>query len=130
MRRTPSETTVLIVEDEPLIRMLAVDMIESSGYKVIECGNATVALQILGNRNDIHIVFTDIDMPNGMNGILLASEIRNLWPSIHLVITSGRHIEKDVILPPDSMFISKPYWVEDVVAAIKKLVFNRDELVT
>lgn len=91
--------TVLIVEDEPLIRLLAVHMVEDAGLEAVECSNATDAETILETRADIRIVFTDIDMPNGVNGMLLAAAIRDRWPPIHLIVTSGHHLERDTVLP-------------------------------
>jgi CheY-like chemotaxis protein len=66
-----SHRVVLVVEDDDLLRMCAVDMIEDAGFVVTEAPNADEALRLLESREDICIVFTDIDMPGSMNGLKL-----------------------------------------------------------
>jgi CheY-like chemotaxis protein len=109
---------ILVVEDEPLIRMVAVEMVIDLGFVAVECANATLAVAILESRTDIRIVFTDIDMPNGINGMLLAAAIRDRWPPIHLIVTSGHHLERNVTLPPGTLFFAKPYQLYEVGAAM------------
>lgn len=72
-----SKGVVLVVEDEPLVRMLAADVIQESGYETVEAANADIAIAILEARRDIRIVFTDIDMPGSMDGLKLARAIRD-----------------------------------------------------
>ena len=78
-----------MVEDEALSRMHAVDLVEDAGYTAIEASNADEAISILESRKDIRIVFTDIDMPGSMDGLKLARAIRDRWPPIELILTSG-----------------------------------------
>jgi CheY-like chemotaxis protein len=111
---------VLVVEDEPILRMMAVDMVEDAGFEAIEAADATEALLILESRLDIRIVFTDIDMPRGIDGLKLAMLIRDRWPPIEIIVTSGHVKLTDVRLPPRSVFFSKPYRQEQVVAAMRK----------
>ena len=94
---------VLIVEDEFLIRMDAVDMIRSAGFDVVEAENADEAIFILEGRLDIAVVFTDVQMPGSMDGLKLAAAIRGRWPPIKIVATSGllRFSQDD--LPPGSV---------------------------
>jgi CheY-like chemotaxis protein len=82
---------VVVVEDEPLVRMHAAAMIESAGFDTVEAGNADEAIAILEARKDIRIVFTDVEMPGSMDGLRLARAIRDRWPPVELVLTSGRH---------------------------------------
>ena len=84
------QTVVLIVEDEFLIRMDAVDMITSAGFEVVEAKDADEAIEILEGRLDITIVFTDVNMPGSMDGLKLAAAIRGRWPPIKIVATSGK----------------------------------------
>jgi two-component system, response regulator PdtaR len=98
-----------VVEDELFIRMGAVTMIEEAGYNVVEAGNADEAIRILEARTDIRIVFTDIEMPGSMDGLKLARYVRDRWPPIQLVVTSGRHRINDADLPPRGHFVPKPY---------------------
>jgi CheY-like chemotaxis protein len=93
-----SKALVLVVEDELLIRMQAVSMIEEAGYDVVEASNADEAIAILEARTDIRIVFTDIEMPGSMDGLKLARYVRDRWPPIQLVVTSGRHHVDDADL--------------------------------
>ena len=87
----PRPPVVLVVEDEALLRMHATDMIEAAGYTVVEAANADEAVLILSQRMDIRIVFTDIDMPGSMDGLKLAAMVRDRWPPIELIVTSGVH---------------------------------------
>jgi two-component system, response regulator PdtaR len=100
---------VLVVEDEMLLRINAVEMISDAGFDVVEAGNADEAISILQARPDIHIVFTDIQMPGSMDGLKLARFVRDRWPPIKLVATSGRLALTEGDLPEGGLFISKPY---------------------
>jgi CheY-like chemotaxis protein len=116
-----SKPLVLVVEDELFIRMHAVSIIEESGYDVVEAGDADEAIAILEARTDIRIVFTDIEMPGSMDGLKLARYIRDRWPPIQLVVTSGRHQIKDADLPPRGRFVPKPYDSRLLVTAFQRL---------
>ena len=87
MADTPSRQVVLIVEDEALVRMPAVDTIEEAGFEILEATNADEAILLLEARLDITVVFTDIEMPGSMNGLRLAEAVRGRWPPIK----SSRH---------------------------------------
>ncbi len=113
---------VLVVEDEPLLRMAAVDMIREAGFDVLEAADATEAITILESRLDIRIVFSDIDMPRGMDGMKLAALIRERWPPIRIILTSGYTTIDTVQMPPDSIFFPKPYVEEKVVETLHRMV--------
>ena len=81
---------VLVVEDETLVRVTALAMIEESGFEAISAGNADEAIRALETRGDIRAVFTDVQMPGPMDGIKLAEMIRDRWPSVALLVTSGK----------------------------------------
>ena len=100
---------VLIVEDEPLLRFSGAEMVGDAGYDVVEAGSADQAIVILEARSDIHIVFTDIQMPGSMDGLKLAWFVRNRWPPIKLVVTSRRVAVAERDLPSGGLFIGKPY---------------------
>ncbi|KQR77388.1 hypothetical protein ASG25_03675 [Rhizobium sp. Leaf384] len=104
-----SPPVVLVVEDEPLLRMMAVDLIEEAGYAVMEASNADEAVHLLETRLDIRIVFTDIDMPGSMDGLKLAAAIRDRWPPIEIIITSGAVTNAVAQLPDRAVFFPKPY---------------------
>jgi len=96
---------VLIVEDEFLIRMDAVDMVKSAGFEVVEAENADEAIIILEDRPDITVVFTDVQMPGSMDGLKLAAAIRGRWPPIKIVATSGLCDIGEEDLPAGSRFL-------------------------
>ena len=95
---------ILIVEDEPLIRQAAVRTIEDAGFEIIEAANADEAIRILEGRRDIRVVFTDIHMPGSMDGLKLAHAVRNRWPPIRIIVTSGREFLTEQDLPEGGRF--------------------------
>lgn len=115
------KSTVLIVEDELLIRMHAVEMIEAAGFGVVEAANADEAIAILEVRPDIHVVFTDVQMPGSMDGLKLARFVRHRWPPIKIVATSGHIAVRDEELPEGSLFLQKPYRADQVVATLRQV---------
>lgn len=112
---------VLIVEDEALLRINAAEMITEAGFDVVEAGNADEAIAILERRLDIHIVFTDIQMPGSMDGLKLARFIRGRWPPIKLVATSGQVTIQDGDLPEGGVFVGKPYTAAIISATLRDL---------
>ena len=109
MRPPRSKSTVLVVEDDAFIRMMAVDIIENAGFETVEAVDADRAIEILCVRKDIRIVFTDIDMPGSMDGMKLARAIRDRWPPIELILTSGLIRPRSSDLPKRAVFLPKPY---------------------
>jgi len=112
---------VLVVEDEPLIRMNAVSTVEDAGYVAIEAADADAAIAILESRDDIRVVFTDINMPGSMDGLRLARAIRNRWPPIRLIVTSGLIRPKEGEFPADGRFLPKPYAADHLAAVLREL---------
>ena len=115
------DLVVLVVEDEPLVRMYAVDVLEDAGLTVVEAATADEALGILEERTDIAILFTDVKMPGSLDGFGLARVVHERWPKIMILITSGhfRPDENRVVAP--GSFIPKPYPPAKVVATIRDL---------
>lgn len=113
---------VLVVEDEPLQRMMAIDMVEEAGFTAMEAVNASEAERILENCSDIRLVFSDIDMPRGIDGMQLAARIRDRWPPIHIILTSGHVMRRDVVMPSGAIFFPKPYRPAEVVAQIRRFM--------
>jgi CheY-like chemotaxis protein len=111
-----SRPVVLIVEDEYLLRMDAVDMIAAAGFEVVDAANADDAIEILEARRDITVVFTDIQMPGSMDGLKLARAVRGRWPPIKIVATSGRISVDATDLPEGGRFLPKPYSPMQVTA--------------
>lgn len=116
------KAVVLVVEDEILIRMGAIQMLEDAGFATVEAGNADDAMRILEVRNDIRAVFTDINMPGTLDGMRLARMIRGRWPPIHLIVTSGLMLPSAEDLGVIGKFIPKPYRMEDVITTLRELL--------
>jgi two-component system, response regulator PdtaR len=112
---------VLVVEDEPLILMLAIEMIRDAGFEPLWASNADEAIRILESPGDIRIVFTDINMPGSMDGIRLAQAVRGRWPPIKIIVTSGFSGGDLKLLPEGSQFIPKPYDADQISDALRSL---------
>ncbi len=85
------------------------DLFEQAGHEVIEAGNADEAIRILESRSDISVVFSDLQMPGSMDGLRLLELIRNRWPPIKLILTSGNDLASDDGLPGGAVFVRKPF---------------------
>jgi two-component system, response regulator PdtaR len=117
---TTERPVVLIVEDDALVRASAIEWAKEAGFEAVEAANADEALQALENRNDVRVVFTDIDMPGSMDGLRLAHAIHNRWPPIKLVVTSGQ-LPADGDLPKGGRFVRKPYGPLHVATVLGEL---------
>jgi two-component system, response regulator PdtaR len=114
--------TVLVVEDEPIVRMDIVDRLEDAGFTIIEAANAAEAIALLEGRTDIQLIFTDIDMPGSMDGLMLAAAVRDRWPPVRIIVTSGHRMVEITDIPDGSVFFSKPYQATEVIASMHKLL--------
>lgn len=112
---------VLVVEDEPLILMSAMDFLQDAGFKVYEAANADEAILLLEAHDDIRILFTDVDMPGSMNGVALAFAVRNRWPPVQIIITSGYARFPQSQLPSGGLFVPKPYQHETVTQLARQM---------
>lgn len=112
---------ILVVEDEPLVRMCAVRMLEEGGYDVIEAADAQQALARLESRPDVETVFTDINMPGSMDGCALACAVIALRPDMHLLVTSGKGLPDNGAYPADIAFMAKPYSAERLLATLEQI---------
>ena len=113
-------SVVLVVEDDFLIRICAVEMIEAE-FDVVEAASADEAIEILEARLDIIVVFTDIQMPGSMDGLKLVAAIRARWPPIKIVATSGIVDVRKVDLPEGGRFLPKPYSSAEIVGILREL---------
>jgi two-component system, response regulator PdtaR len=104
-----SKIVVLVVEDDFLIRMNAADTVRDFGFDVAEAADADEAIKALEDNPDIAVVFTDIQMPGSMDGLRLASVVRNRWPPVALLVTSGQVSPHVSDLPAGVHFLPKPY---------------------
>ena len=112
---------ILIVEDELLIRLDAIEMIEAAVFDTLEAANADDAIAILGARPDIHVLFTDIHMPGSMDGLKLAHFVRDRWPPVKIIATSAHARVEGYELPNGGRFLPKPYSALEVAAHLKEL---------
>ena len=112
---------VLIVEDEAISLLGIVSHLRDVGFKVYEAVNADEAIKILATHDDIRVVFTDIIMPGSMNGLRLAAAIRNRWPPVKIIVTSGRTLDDSDLMPEGVMFMAKPYRYETVTRSVTRL---------
>jgi two-component system, response regulator PdtaR len=111
---------VLVVEDEPFTRWMAADILSSAGFVVLEAGSAGEALPILEAHEDVRVVFTDVEMPGPFDGLELARRVGERWPSIGVVITSGRPLYKEKV-PETHTFLAKPYTGPALVRQIEDI---------
>lgn len=115
---------VLIIEDEPVLRIEATDMVERAGFEAIEATGVEDAIRILVERSDIRIVYMDLDMPKGVKGIEIAAAIRDRWPPIEIILTAANVAEADLNLPVRSEFFSKPIQHGPIIAAMNRIAAN------
>ncbi len=113
---------VLVVEDEMVLRMRAVDIVEDAGFVPVEAVSADEALQILESRDDISLLFTDIQMPGSMDGLKLAHATHKRWPHIKIMLVSGQIAVTDDDKPDDSRFFPKPFEIEQMVRELQAMV--------
>jgi two-component sensor histidine kinase len=113
---------VLVVEDELVLRLRAVDIVEDAGFTPVEAVNADQALSILESRSDISLLFTDIQMPGSIDGLKLAHAVHKRWPAIKIVLVSGQVNLLDKDKPTDSRFFGKPLEVKQMIAELQEMV--------
>jgi two-component sensor histidine kinase/CheY-like chemotaxis protein len=117
-----SPANVLVVEDEMVLRMRAVDIVEDAGFTAVEAVNADEALSILENRSDIALLFSDIQMPGSMDGLKLAYAVHARWPAIKIILVSGQITLSDADKPANSLFFGKPLVVKQMIAELQAMV--------
>jgi DNA-binding NtrC family response regulator len=117
---------VLVVEDEPLVRMVAADALADRGIMAWEAGDADEALHVLGTHPNIGLVFTDVNMPGDMDGLDLAHEVSQRRPDVSLIVTSGAVAVKDEELPDSGTFLPKPYPTERMVSIVASKLDEQD----
>jgi CheY-like chemotaxis protein len=115
---------VLIVENEPLILMSTVDTVSDAGFNVAEASNAEEAISLLESGCNIQVVFTDINMPGSMDGLELAFLVRDRWPPIEIIVTSGYYRVRDSDLPVRGVFLPKPYDHSQVIKVLQRMALH------
>jgi CheY-like chemotaxis protein len=124
MENDQHHCVVVLVEDESLIRTLAAVVLEEADFEVIEAASADEAVKVLEQERDVHMVFTDVNMPGVMDGWDLAHHVRRHWPHVGLLVTSGRPRPRRP-LPRGCRFISKPYDLDEVIRHAHEITADR-----
>lgn len=114
--------SVLVVEDEFLIRLDVVSQLEDAGFQVFEASDADEAIEILNVTSSIRLLLTDIDMPGTTDGLKLAAAVRDRWPPVKIIVTSGHRVVENADLPDGSLFFSKPYVHLAMLKSINELL--------
>jgi two-component system, response regulator PdtaR len=112
---------VLIVEDEPFVRLTGADLLAEAGFEVMEAGNADEALRILEATPEVRVVFSDVEMPGSLDGLGLARNICQRWPGVGIVLTSGHRLRAETI-PREGRFLPKPYAGPVLVRHIEEMM--------
>jgi CheY-like chemotaxis protein len=121
--RAAGAVGILVVEDDPELRDLAADLLESLGYRTMMAASGDAALGILEAERGIDVIFTDLVMPGRLDGLALADEARRLCFGIKIVFTSGYvgHAALRQRLPGrEEVFLHKPYRARELAAAIER----------
>jgi DNA-binding NtrC family response regulator len=114
------------VEDEELLRLFAADLLEEHGFRVVEARNAAAALKVLEARDDVRLLFTDIQMPGTLDGMDLAREVHQRWPRVLLVITSGQ--KKPTEMPDHGRFVAKPYRAKELLGQVDDMIHKGNSI--
>jgi PAS domain S-box-containing protein len=121
----PRTMAVLLVEDDPRVRKVTARRLRGLGYAPIEAGDARAALEVLGRRDEVDLLFTDIVMPGGMSGVDLAREARRLRPGLKILFTSGyadQAATERGMVTENARWLAKPYRTEDLAQALRELL--------
>ena len=104
------------------MRAEAVDLCEEAGFTTYEARNADLAIVVMERHSDVRVLFTDIEMPGSMDGLKLAHAVRERWPQIAVIVTSGRVNVVEADLPEEGVFFAKPYPPEGILKALADVV--------
>jgi len=113
---------ILIVEDDPFLRMVTVEFVNEAGFETLEACDADQAITILDSCSEIAVLFTDINMPGSMDDLQLAHVMSNRWPAMEILIASGHVRLRQADLPPNGRFLGKPYPAAVMIAELHSLV--------
>lgn len=122
MARASTQISVLLVEDEVLISELVADALSEHGFAVHEATTGDQALRYIKSGANVDVLFTDINLPGGVDGAELARQVRALRPDIPIVYASGRYSESGLGgMVSRSVFVPKPYDPSDVCTLLNRL---------
>ena len=112
---------VLVVEDDPMLLMEAMELVEDAGLSAYGARNADAAIGLLERHPDIRVLFSDVEMPGSMDGLKLARAVRNRWPPVIIIMTSGRAKLTAGDMPENGMFFAKPYPPAEIVKTLNRI---------
>jgi DNA-binding NtrC family response regulator len=121
-KSTHAKRAILIVENHMLLRLFMVGLVETAGFEAIQAMNADEAVLILESRSDIALLITNVVMDSGMDGVELAHAVDIRWPSIKIIVVSGKRALIEGDLPRKSVFLTKPYHDDEMVFEIRALI--------
>jgi DNA-binding NtrC family response regulator len=116
--------TVLLVEDDAILRLLIVEALSLIDLDAAECGTAAEAMAILEAEHRHVLVLTDICMPGEMDGLELAKTIWGRWPQLPVIVSSGNRVVSHGSLPANAMFMRKPWALDTLHETVKRLLDN------
>ena len=122
VERAPSKGTILVVEDDPDVAELTIHMLERGGFTVQLVDHAAAALSLLGSKQPIDLVFSDVIMPGGINGIALAQEIGKSRPGLPVLLASGYAEAASDAEAKGLVMLRKPYRPSDLIDAIERML--------
>jgi CheY-like chemotaxis protein len=116
------QPVVLLVEDEPLVRLTQVDILREAGFWVLEAENADEAFETLRRRQGVSVILTDVDMPGSIDGFEFARLVAQGWPEVGVVVISGKAFPDEGDLPPTATFVAKPVHPDALVEQLNRLM--------
>ena len=112
----------MVVEDEALLLFSIADDLRDAGFSVLEASNADEAIALLESHPEIRLLFTDIDVPGSMDGLKLSAAVRDRWPPVKIIVTSGKSRPGAEDIPKGSLFVPKPYFPRHLAAAMREML--------
>ena len=119
-----NQPIVLLVEDEPLVRLTQVDILREAGFWVLEAQNADEAFEILKERPGVSVVLTDVDMPGSLDGFEFSRLVAQGWPEVGVLVISGKAFPDEGDLPPSATFVPKPVYPKVLIEQIQALMIQ------
>jgi CheY-like chemotaxis protein len=119
------QCTVLVVEDDEVLRMCAAEVVADAGFSPVEAANADEAFAILENRSDIALLFTDIRMPGSMDGLNLARTVHGRWPAIKIILVSRRVELSERERPVNSRYFQKQFAMKQMIEGLQEMISSR-----
>jgi CheY-like chemotaxis protein len=120
----PRGTTILVVEDEVLVRLSLTETLRDEGYCVLEAANADEALAVLTSSTLLDVVLTDVNMPGSLDGVALGRYVRSTRPELKVIIVSGR-VAPAVAAEAGDAFLTKPYEPASILRALDVVLSDR-----